>query len=34
LTHLIAAQRQLVARYAGDEWRVLLKYLEGKGKLP
>jgi len=34
LTHLIAAQRQLVARYAGDEWRKLLAYLEGKGKLP
>lgn len=34
LEHLIAAQRQLVARYAGDEWRKLLAYLEGKGKLP
>ena len=34
LTLLIAAQRQQVARYAGDEWRGLLAYLEGKKAPP
>lgn len=31
---LITAQRRKIAQYAGDQWKVLLAYLEGKGKLP
>lgn len=31
---LITAQRRRIAQYAGDQWKVLLAYLEGKGKLP
>lgn len=31
---LIAAQRRKIAQYAGEQWKVLLAYLEGKGKLP
>ena len=34
LKMLIAAQRRKIAQYAGDQWKVLLAYLEGKGKLP
>lgn len=31
---LIEAQRKKIAQYAGDQWKVLLAYLAGKGKLP
>jgi len=31
---LIEAQRKKIAQYAGDQWKVLLAYLSGKGKLP
>jgi hypothetical protein len=31
---LIAAQRRKIAQYAGDQWKMLLAYLEGKGRLP
>jgi len=31
---LIEAQQKKIAQYAGDQWKVLLAYLAGKGKLP
>lgn len=31
---LIEAQRKKIAQYAGDQWKVLLAYLSGKGRLP
>ena len=33
LRALLAAQRYQLANYAGEQWRVLLGYLEGKGEL-